>query len=138
MHETGIARLAVSVALCEASTQEVLRFNPDDPAVKTLCLEVPVRVPGLCLEVPVRVPGLLEAATPLSASSASIQLPWARRQGYLSAALVRRRRLTVIHRALPLCSGYSPCKLSCNSWSGSEAALAVAGRSRPISAIFGP
>ncbi len=75
MNETGIARLAVSVALCEASTQEVLRFNPDDPAVKTLCLEVPVRVPGLCLEVPVRVPGLLEAAPPISASSASNQLP---------------------------------------------------------------
>ncbi len=111
MHETGIARLAVSVALCEASIQEDLRFNPDDPAVN-------------------------EAAPPTSAGSASIQLPWTRRQGYLSAALVRRRRLTVIHRALPLCSGYSPCKLSRNSWSGSEAALAVAGRSRPSSAIL--
>ncbi len=50
MHETGIARLAVSVALCEASIQEDLRFNPDDPAVN-------------------------EAAPPISASSASDQLP---------------------------------------------------------------
>ena len=73
MHETGIARLAVSVALCETSTPEVLRFNPDDPAVN-------------------------EAAPPTSASSASNQLPWTRRQGYRSAALVRQRRLTLIHR----------------------------------------
>ncbi len=77
MTVTGIARLAVFEALCEASTQEVLRFSPDDPAVN-------------------------EAAPPISASSASIQLPWTRRQGYLSAALVRQRRLTVIHRALQL------------------------------------
>ncbi len=61
MTVTGIARLAVFEALCEASTQEVLRFSPDDPAVN-------------------------EAAPPISASSASIQLPWTRRQAYLSAA----------------------------------------------------
>ncbi len=38
MTVTGIARLAVFEALCEASTQEVLRFSPDDPAVTCMAI----------------------------------------------------------------------------------------------------
>ncbi len=60
-----------------------------------------MRVPGLCLEVPVRVPGLLEAATPLSASSASIQLPWTRRQGYLSVAASLSFTMFTLQAELP-------------------------------------